>query len=51
MPVGAEHFPGTIFPPGGTQDGYEALRHKDYGIWKRISWNEYGEAVREVAAG
>lgn len=28
-----------------------ALRHKDYGIWHRISWREYGERVTEVAAG
>ena len=28
-----------------------ALRHKDYGIWHRISWKEYGQKVEEVAAG
>jgi long-chain acyl-CoA synthetase len=28
-----------------------ALRHKDYGIWHRISWTEYGQQVREVATG
>jgi len=28
-----------------------ALRHKEYGIWKRVSWKEYGENVEKVAAG
>jgi len=28
-----------------------ALRHKDYGIWNRITWDEYGRQVREAAAG
>ena len=28
-----------------------ALRHKVYGIWQRVSWDEYGEAVRRVAGG
>jgi len=28
-----------------------ALRYKALGIWRRVSWREYGEAVRKVAAG
>ena len=28
-----------------------ALRYKEYGIWQRISWKEYGQKVTEVAAG
>ena len=28
-----------------------ALRYKALGIWHRVSWREYGEAVRRVAAG
>ncbi len=27
-----------------------ALRRKEYGIWNRISWNEYGQRVNETAA-
>ena len=27
-----------------------ALRHKDYGIWNRITWEAYGQSVRETAA-
>jgi long-chain acyl-CoA synthetase len=28
-----------------------ALRYKDLGIWQVVSWREYGDAVRSVAAG
>ena len=28
-----------------------ALRHKDYGIWHDITWEQYGEKVRQVAMG
>ncbi len=28
-----------------------ALREKQYGIWRDITWREYGEKVREVAMG
>jgi long-chain acyl-CoA synthetase len=28
-----------------------ALREKKLGIWRRVTWREYGERVREVAAG
>jgi long-chain acyl-CoA synthetase len=28
-----------------------AIRHKAYGIWHRVSWSEYAEEVRRVAAG
>ena len=28
-----------------------ALRQKRYGIWNEVSWNEYGEYVKDVAAG
>ena len=28
-----------------------ALRHKELGIWRRVSWSEYGARVRAVAAG
>ena len=47
----AAHFPDLFFRQVGRLGGRVALRHKDYGIWNRISWKEYGRAVREVAAG
>jgi long-chain acyl-CoA synthetase len=28
-----------------------ALRHKDYGIWHDVTWEQYGEKVRQVAMG
>jgi len=28
-----------------------ALRHKDYGIWHDVTWDQYGEKVRQVAMG
>src|SRR4030067_857198 len=28
-----------------------ALRHKDYGIWHDVTWEQYGEKVRHVAMG
>ena len=27
-----------------------AIRFKEYGIWHRVSWRRYGEAVEQVAA-
>ena len=27
------------------------LRHKDYGIWHDVTWEQYGEKVRHVAMG
>jgi long-chain acyl-CoA synthetase len=44
-------FPGLFFSQAGRYKDRVALRHKDYGIWKRISWKEYGKMVRIVAAG
>ena len=44
-------FPSLFFRQVDRYQDRVALRHKDYGIWNRISWNEYGEQVRETAAG
>ncbi|MFH0786386.1 MAG: AMP-binding protein [Pseudomonadota bacterium] len=51
MHQGVEHFPGLFFHQVERFKDRVALRHKDYGIWKRISWKEYGQVVRQVAAG
>jgi len=45
------HLPGLFFSQAERLKDRVALRHKDYGIWNRISWHEYGHKVREVAAG
>ncbi|MGD8519562.1 MAG: AMP-binding protein [Desulfobacterales bacterium] len=47
----ATHFPELFFQQVQRFKGRVALRHKDYGIWNRISWTQYGQSVREVASG
>ncbi|MCP4681007.1 MAG: long-chain fatty acid--CoA ligase, partial [Desulfobacterales bacterium] len=44
-------FPDLFFHQVNRLGDRVALRHKDMGIWNRISWNEYGQSVREVSAG
>ncbi|RPJ16252.1 MAG: long-chain fatty acid--CoA ligase [Desulfobacteraceae bacterium] len=51
MTGGHNSFPGLFFSQVALYQDRVALRHKDYGIWKRISWKEYGKMVRIVAAG
>ena len=51
MTVGNGSFPGLFFSQVARYQDRVALRHKDYGIWNRISWKEYGAMVRLVAAG
>ena len=45
-----KHFPDLFFRQVERFGDRVALRHKDYGIWNRISWKEYGRRVRETAA-
>ena len=42
MTAGNGSFPGLFFSQVARYQDRVALRHKDYGIWKRISWKEYG---------
>lgn len=51
MATGAATFPELFFRRVEANKERVALRRKDYGIWNRISWRNYGERVREVAAG
>ncbi len=44
-------FPDLFFSQVERLGDKVALRHKDYGIWNRITWREYGQRVKEVAAG
>ncbi len=44
-------IPQLFFKQVELQGDRAALRKKDYGIWNRISWKEYGEKVKEAAAG
>jgi len=49
--VRAANFPALFFEQAARFDRRVALRYKDYGIWHRISWRQYAEEVRQVAAG
>jgi len=51
MPVEAVSFPELFFKQVERKKDAVALRHKEYGVWKRISWTEYGMRAKEVAAG
>jgi len=50
METGPENFPALFFQQVEAQKERVALRKKEYGIWNRITWAEYGEQVRIVAA-
>jgi len=51
MTVQATRFPDLFFHQVNRFSGRVALRYKDYGVWNRITWREYGQRVRAVAAG
>jgi long-chain acyl-CoA synthetase len=51
MPAAPVSFPELFFKQVESRKDRVALRHKEYGIWKRISWRQYGKQVQEVAAG
>jgi long-chain acyl-CoA synthetase len=51
MTVQATRFPELFFNQVNRLGERVALRNKDYGIWNRITWREYGRRVKEVAAG
>ena len=51
MMAEAPTFPHLFFQQVARKKDSVALRHKEYGIWKQISWTAYGDQVREVAAG
>ncbi|MEW6351917.1 MAG: AMP-binding protein [Thermodesulfobacteriota bacterium] len=51
MPIPEKTFPELFFRQVERFGERTALRNKDLGIWRQISWKEYGTAVREVAAG
>lgn len=51
MPGAPNSFPELFFRQVERKTDTTALRNKEYGIWKRISWSEYGSLVRQTAAG
>jgi long-chain acyl-CoA synthetase len=51
MGINAATFPHLFFQQVNTQRDRIALRRKEFGIWNRITWDEYGKRVRQTAAG
>ncbi len=47
----ARTLPGLLFGQAARRGDAVALRHKALGIWRRVTWAEYADRVREVAAG
>lgn len=47
----ARTLPELFFEQVRRRDDRLALRYKEYGIWNRVSWNEYAAEVRKVAGG
>ena len=50
MGTAAATFPELFFKQVAEQKDRIALRRKEFGIWQRISWQEYGRRVQETAA-
>jgi long-chain acyl-CoA synthetase len=48
--VQAKAIPHAFFEQVEKYRGRVALRHKQYGIWNKVTWGEYGEKVHQVAA-
>ena len=46
----AANFPALFFQQVAARKERVALRRKEHGIWKRISWKAYGEKVLETGA-
>ena len=44
-------LPALLFQQARRRPGATAIRRKDLGIWHRVSWGQYAERVRQVAAG
>jgi len=51
MGIDTATFPHLFFQQVNTQRGRIALRRKEFGIWNRITWDEYGKMVKTTAAG
>ena len=51
MGINAATFPHLFFQQVNTYRHRVALRRKEFGIWKRITWEEYGRMVKTTSAG
>ena len=50
MSIAAKTFPQLFFNQVAKQKDRIAMRRKEYGIWNRITWQEYGRQVKVTAA-
>ena len=50
MELQAKIIPRSFFEQTARYQYRVALRHKQYGIWHKVSWGEYGAQVRKVAS-
>ncbi len=48
--VQARSVPALFFEQVARQADRLAIRFKEYGVWHRVSWRQYGDEVRKVAA-
>jgi long-chain acyl-CoA synthetase len=51
MGTTAATLPHLFFEQIKTQHNRIAMRRKEFGIWNRITWHEYGEMVKKTAGG
>jgi long-chain acyl-CoA synthetase len=51
MGIETATFPHLFFRQVKTHRNRIALRRKEFGIWNRITWDEYGKMVRKTSAG
>jgi len=51
MGIDTATFPHLFFQQVNTQRNRIALRRKEFGIWNRITWDEYGKMVKKTSAG
>jgi long-chain acyl-CoA synthetase len=51
MGIDTATFPHLFFQQVKTQRNRTALQRKEFGIWNRISWDEYGKMVKKASAG
>ncbi|CAB1061007.1 Long-chain-fatty-acid--CoA ligase (EC [Olavius sp. associated proteobacterium Delta 1] len=51
MGIDTPTLPHLFFKQVNTQGNRIALRRKEFGIWNRITWDEYGKMVKKTSAG
>jgi len=51
MGIDTATFPHLFFQQVNAHRHRIALRRKEFGIWNRITWNQYGTMVKQTAAG